>query len=249
MRLSVKVIVYLVAIIVIFTFGVGGTYILGHYESNFNVKINSLLDAAYFTIITLTTVGYGDIYPVTAVGKIFVMILVVAGLGTVLSAITVFSSDIVNNRLDKLSGKITNLERRFLRNHIVLVGTDVVNMHIAKRLKENRARFIIVTYDKDMAEQLRDQGYSAYVADETNEREMQKFELNKAKSIIVDMHEKSKIVYAILIIRNLARDAKVTAIVHSEEEERNVMSLHARISVMNPSEIASQMLSKRITKD
>ncbi len=249
MRLSVKVLTWLVAIAVIFTFGVGGTYLLGHYQQNFNVKINTVFDAAYFTTITLSTVGYGDIYPVTPLGRAFVMILIVSGLGVVLSAITVFSSDIVNNRLDKLSGKITNFERRFLKNHIVLVGTDIVNMHIAKKLKDEKAKFIMVTYDKGVAEGLREQGYNAYVADESNEHEMKKFELQKAKSVIVDMREKSKIIYAILIIRNLTKDTKVTAIVHSEEEERNVMSLHARINVMNPSEIASQILSKRISKD
>ena len=248
MRLSVKVLAYLIAIAIVFTFGVGGTYILGHYQENFNVKINSLLDAAYFTTITLSTVGYGDIYPVTPIGKIFVMVLIVSGLGIVLSAITVFSSDIVNNRLEKLSGRITNFERRFLRNHIVLVGTDIVNMHIAQKLKSERAKFIIVTYDKESAEKLNERGYNAYVADETNEQEMRKFELQRAKSVIIDMREKSKIIYVILIIRSITKDTKITAIVHSEEEERNVMSLHAKISIMNPSEIASQILSKRISK-
>ncbi len=246
MRLSAKALVYFLALLTVFLFGVGGTYILGHYGSNFNQPITSFIDAAYFTIITISTVGYGDIVPITAIAKIFVMILIISGLSVFLSAVTVLSSDLMGNRVEKLSGRITNIERRFLKDHIVLIGTDTVNMQIAKTLKDSGKKFTMITSDKTVADRLREMGYRSYVADETSEADMSKFELSKAKSIIIDMRDKSKMVYLLLIVRTLAKEAKITTIVHSSEEERNVTSLNSKISIMNPANIASQILTKKM---
>ena len=48
----------------------------------------SFLDSLYFTIATIATVGYGDIYPVTSAGKIFVIVIIVIGIGTFLAMVT-----------------------------------------------------------------------------------------------------------------------------------------------------------------
>ena len=119
-------------------------------------------------------------------------------------------------------------------------------MQIAKKLKSEGKRFIMITSDKTIADRLRDLGYRAYVADETSETDMSKFEIGNARDIIVDMREKSKMIYLLLIVRNLAKNARVTTVVHSEEEEKNVMSLNSKINVMNPAEIASQIVTKKI---
>ncbi|MEM0201438.1 MAG: ion channel, partial [Candidatus Micrarchaeaceae archaeon] len=246
MRLTAKAAVYFLAISAVFIFGTLGTYILGHFGNNFNEKINTMFDASYFTLITISTVGYGDIVPITPIARFFVMILIVTGLGVFLSAVTVLSSDLMGNRVEKLSGKITNFERRFLKEHILLIGTDTVNMQIAKKLKSEGKKFILITSDKTIADRLRELGYRAYIADETNEVDMSKFEIGSAKDIIVDMRYKSKMIYLLLIVRNLAKNARVTTVVHSAEEEKNVMSLNSKINIMNPAEIASQILTKKI---
>jgi len=46
-----------------------------------------LIDALYFTVVTLATVGYGDIHPVTSLGKVFVILLIISGVGIFLGVI------------------------------------------------------------------------------------------------------------------------------------------------------------------
>ncbi len=248
MRVSDKIIAYILAISFVFAFGISGTYILGHYKNGFNIRINTLLDAAYFTVTTISTVGYGDIVPVTETARLFVIVLVITGLGVFLSAITVLSGDFVNSRIEKFSGGITNIERRFLRNHVVLVGTDTVNSSLAEKLKNRRVSFIIITSDKSTFEELRSHGYRTFIADETDEEAMKKFELGRAKSIIIDMHDKSRMVYAILVVRNLAKNPRVVTVAHNKEEEKNVRNLSAGIGIINPPSLASDIISKRIAE-
>ncbi len=57
----------------------------------------SVLDAAYFSVITMSTVGYGDVAPTTASGKVFTMVFTVAGIGIFVATITTVASIFVGN--------------------------------------------------------------------------------------------------------------------------------------------------------
>lgn len=61
----------------------------------------SVLDALYFTVITLTTIGYGDLHPTTDVAKIFTIIFVVVGVGFILGFLNFIVARTVKDRVDK----------------------------------------------------------------------------------------------------------------------------------------------------
>lgn len=223
MKIGPILMIYLSVLILVVIFGTVFSYVLG--PTNFNIPINSPLTALYFTIITISTVGYGDIYPVTAVGRIFTMILILAGISTFLGAVTAISSDFMSKNVEKLSGKISGLERRTLSRHHVLIGTDFINQDIADKFRANKEQFIIVTADKTTADRYTDGGLRTYVADPTSELDMRKFEMHKAKSIIIDLNENSLTVYALLIVRKLAPNVLTIVVAQNSEIAERVSDL------------------------
>lgn len=243
---SLRLFVYATTVLAVFIIGTAGTYFLGHYYGGYNVQINTPLTAAYFAVITMTTVGYGDIIPVSDAARIFTMVMVLSGLGVLLSTLTLVSNEFVNERIANLTGKMNPFEKRILKRHVVLVGTYSVNMRLAEKLKEKNVRFIMISSNKDTVDQLRSEGIKAFYADETNEEQMKAFELNKAKSIIIDMHDKSHMVYAILLIRNLAEKSKIVVIAHSKDEENHIRTMGAGIGIISPSEMVSNILTQKI---
>ena len=247
MRISMQVLAYVIAIIAVLLFGTVGTYIISNEYNGFNVRINSVISALFFTVVTISTVGYGDIYPVTKLAQIFVIILIIAGLSVFLSAIAVISGEFMNERISKIEGRLSSFEKRFLKNHVVLIGTDTINMHIAEKLKEKNERFIIVTSDKVTADHLNFQGYKAYVVDATSDSDMKEFALDKAKAIVIDMRDGSRAVYSLLLVRDLAKSQKVIVIAPNAEAEHHLKNIAAKGTVIvNPSELAAKVVSDNL---
>jgi len=86
-----------VAVIII---GTGGMMIIEHL---------SFVDALYFTIVTIATVGYGDISPATTGGKIFCVFLIIIGIGAFLTLLTSIAGRILNRRQHSLHRQRLNM--------------------------------------------------------------------------------------------------------------------------------------------
>lgn len=236
-------ILYFGAIIAVFLFGIFGTYIISR-AGGFSVKDMSFVDAAYFTIVTMSTVGYGDIVPISEMAKIFVILLIVVGLSVFLSLITIISSDFVNTRLEKLSNRISDAEKKKLRGHIVLIGTDGVNLAIAKELKNKDQKFIIVVTDKVISDRLGILGYKTYIADPTSEVDMSQFGMHNSDKVIIDLKESSKMVYALLVVRALAKGTNTIIVAPSAEAERHLGELGTQKNekVISPNSLAANTI-------
>ena len=248
MASQTTIIAYAIALAAVLAFGTIGTYALGHNSTNFSVRISSWIEALYFTVTTISTVGYGDIVPVSNIARVFDMALILSGLGVFLAAITAISGEFVNSRLTKLSGKISGLEKRMLTGHVVLIGFDTTNALVASKLKKQKRKFVIVTEDKSLADKLKDEGFNAYVADITSEVDMKAFRLDKAKRIVVDVRDVSRTVYAAIVAKAIAGNKNVMVVAATEEVGKHLKELDIE-HIINPSAIAAGIIGDSLSKE
>jgi len=233
------------AIVVVFAFGIIGTYLIGQ-GGGFSIQHFTWIDAAYFTIVTMSTVGYGDITPVSPLARVFVIVLIGLGLSVFLSVITIISSDFVNTRLEKLNDRISMAEKRKLRGHVVLIGTDGVNLAIAKELHEKGSKFIMIVSDKVMSDRLKTIGYKTFVADPTSEVDMSQFEIHNSDKVIIDLKESSRMVYSLLVIRALAKGINLIVVAPNSDAERHLTELGTfkNEKVISPNSLAADTIIK-----
>lgn len=163
-----------------------------------NASIKSLFDAFWFSIVTLTTVGYGDYYPVTTGGKILGLVLILFSLGL----------------LSFFIGKITNIlqvsmEKRKLgqygtkfKDHVVIIGWDQFGKLIAEQITQAGHKLAIVTDDKNHVDLIREQFDPhitfAVFGDLSAPDTLEKAGIEQASSILLHFEEDSQsLVYLI----------------------------------------------------
>ena len=116
----------LVAVFALLVYATFGTMYLGH---EFAPPVTDLATAFYFAIVTMTTVGYGDIVPHSIDARLFTASVIVFGISVFATSLTVVIGPLVGGNLKKiLSGRFTHVIRK---NHFIVAGASplAINVH------------------------------------------------------------------------------------------------------------------------
>jgi voltage-gated potassium channel len=107
-----------VSVAFLFGYGIFGTYLLGN---GFAPPVKTLMTALYFSVVTMTTVGYGDILPKTDDARLFVVSLILLGITVFTTSVSAVIIPLANERVLRLiTGEKRTMNRK---NHYVLIGT------------------------------------------------------------------------------------------------------------------------------
>ncbi len=144
MKSKHKLILFII-IISIYNLLVYGLY---YFESNFeNTNIRNLADAYWYSLVTLTTVGYGDFYPITFWGRLIRILFVLGSLGILGYLITELSV--------KISEYLKKREMGFfgtkMKNHCIIIGWNSFSKRVAEQIvKANEPLAIVVNQESDL---------------------------------------------------------------------------------------------------
>jgi voltage-gated potassium channel Kch len=103
-----------------------GTFLMYNLESRAeNTQMKTLLDALWWCIATVTTVGYGDVVPVTSLGRIMAIIYMFFGITLIAVLLAVISNNFYRKRIDKQESEKKEQETNYLRNLIMKRLSDI----------------------------------------------------------------------------------------------------------------------------
>ena len=199
-----------------------------------------LLDAVYQTVTTVTTVGFREVHPIDAGGKVFTIVLILFGVGTFLYTFTVILEALVEGQIREAMGR-RRMDRKIasVRDHVVICGWGRVGHALARYMASARQEVVIVEIDPAA---LADAPYPTIVGDATDDEILKQAGLERAKALVAALYTDAANLYVTLSGRTLRPDLFVVARARTLDSEEKLKRAGAN-RVVNPQAIGGQRMA------
>ncbi|MCF7936878.1 MAG: NAD-binding protein [Synergistales bacterium] len=206
-----------------------------------------LVDAVYYTVITLSTVGFNAPPETDGATKIFIVILLAVGIGTAGYALGQVVEHLVSNRILMLMGKRRDRKVNRLTDHWILCGLGRIGTHVAEILSRDAVPFVVVERSEERVSGAREQGWLVVQGDAREERDLESAGIHRAKGLIVALSSDADTVYVVLTARSLNSSIHIT-VRANEAQSSNVFYRAGAAKVMNPHLAGAAALTRAALK-
>ncbi len=194
----------------------------------------SFVDSFYATIITLSTVGYGDFVPVTAGGKFFTVFIIIFGVGTMLYSFGLISETVIEGRLRGLLGR-GKLEKMIekMGNHYIICGCGRIGFLICRELAAEKVPCVVIDNNPEVIQKVQDEGFIYCKGDATQDKTLIEAGIKRAKGIVCVLPSDAENLYVILTAKELNQNIYIMSRSEEEESEHRLVRAGAD-RVMSP---------------
>ena len=208
----------------------------------------NFLESLYTTIQTISTVGYGDYTPQTWEGKLFTIILIIFGVGTMLYTVGMLAETMVEGRLRALVGKGKQgkmIEK--MKNHYIICGCGRIGQLICRELKADKMDFVVIDSNTEVIQKIEEDGFVYYRGDATQDKTLLGAGIKRAKGIVCVLPTDAENLYVILTAKEL--NPNIYVLSRSEEEESEHRLLRAGADrVMSPYTLGGMRMAMAILR-
>jgi len=227
----------LILLLLIFTVGVLGFKVLSGL---------SLIDAIYMTVITITTVGYGEVRPLGPLAKIFTSLFIIFSfftLGYVISVITEYmlsKNNIGNLRKNRVQKKVDSL-----KNHVIVCGFGRNGKQAAQKLLDYKQPFVVIEKDESVVERITDDNMLIIFGNANEDEILIKAGIERARSIICALPSDADNLFIVLSARQINGKLKIISRATEETSSRK-LKLAGADNVIMPDKIGGDHMASLV---
>ena len=228
----------LVLIVVVIFFGTAGYVILEKWTA---------FDALYMTITTITTVGYREVHDLSDTGRVFTLVLIVSGVGTILYTLNNAARILVEGEIQEIFGR-RKLEKKIkeLKDHYIVCGYGRMGTVIGRELKEKGARFVVIEKGPMDGESV-EPDVLFVRGDATKDEVLKEAGIERAKGLISVLSTDAENLYVVLSARVLNPDMNIVARAGEEGSEQKLLRAGAD-RVVSPYYIGGMRIAHTVLK-
>jgi voltage-gated potassium channel len=205
-------------------------------------------DAFYMTLTTMTTVGYGEIHPLSHAGRVFNSFLIFFGVTTIFIAIGAMTQTIIEREFGEAIGKRRN-KRMIdnLKDHYIICGYGRVGRGAASELQHAGVPFVVVDISPDRVELAMLAGMLAVVADSTRDETLRQVGIERARGLVAALATDADNLFVLLSAKGLNPAIYVAARAAEEGAEAKMRRAGAD-AVFAPYSITGHRLAQSLLR-
>ncbi len=183
----------------------------------------SFFDSLYMTLITLTTVGYGEVHPLSPRGRVFASVLMLIGVTTVFTSIAVLGDTLLRIEMTDYFGR--KRRDRMLRDfsgHYIVCGAGRVGRSVISELLRSHAAVVLIDNSVERARWATDKGVITLVGDATKDEILSQARVQTARGLVAAISSDAENVYVTLSAKVLNPQLVIAARATDEQAEEKL---------------------------
>jgi len=177
-----------------------------------------LLDAIYMSVITVTTVGFSEVRPLSPAGRVFTAILILLGVASITFSFGAISNYIVAGELrGLLGGRKMKRIISSMKNHVLVCGYGRMGHEVCRELQREGRDFVVLDEKEDSIRMARDEGYAAFHGDPGFDESLKECGIDRAAGLAATSDDDAKNLMVVLSARGLNPTLPIVARVSHED--------------------------------
>ena len=215
---------FLIYFIALITIGSVGFYLIGGDDWSF-------IDSMYMTILTLSTVGFGEVHPLSEIGKLWAILLIIFGVSGFAYIVYELGSELI--QLNTYRSRTMRKKISKLQLHYVICGYGRMGAIIASEFQKKNISFVIIEINDSKIIDIQENGYNHIHGDATLDETLINAGIIDSKGIVVVLDNDQDNLFVTMSARNLNQDSYIISRC-SKQDTGNKLKRAGANKVVNP---------------
>ncbi len=208
----------------------------------------SWLDAFYFTVITMSTVGYREVGELDPVGKVFTIALIFSGVGVLAYSVSTTLELLLDEQHRTYFTTLLNRRRsRTMEQHYIVCGLGRVGRAVCQELADSKIPFLVIDSNPEKVQSAISLGWTSLLGDASEDKVLQQANITRARGLVCTVDTDASNLFILISAKALNPDLEVSARVNEDSNVKKFERAGA-VHVYSPFSLLGRRIARTITR-